>query len=298
MLRRREFLATLAAAPAMGAAPAGYEPILAAQAYVFSQAYAKLGQRAEENVREILETIAATGYKNVELTSNYFEGERASGMAQTLMLTRLKCPVIYHGGAMHTAEGAKKATQAILDLAKTMKGANPIQAITLNPDPKPQKEAKTDSELSLQADGINKLAKELKKLSVRLMLHHHDPEMAQEAREWRHLAKNTDPKLVEFCVDAHWIFRGGQDVMTILKEAGTRLGSLHLRNSKNKIWTESLGDGDIDYGAVAAHLKSINYRGYLVVELAWDKETELTKSLEENLRLSREYVEKTFGVKA
>ena len=31
-----------------------------------------------------------------------------------------------------------------------------------------------------------------------------------------------NPKLVEFCLDTHWVLRGGQDVMTLLKELETR----------------------------------------------------------------------------
>jgi len=297
MMQRREFLTTLAAASTAMAAPS-YEPILAAQAYVFSQAYARLNQRMEDRISEVLEILSTSGYKTLELTSQFFTTDNASNTAQALMLGRLKCPVVYNGGIMHTADGAKQTIQQTVELAKRVKASHPITGLNFNADPKPKAEAKTDAELGVQAENLNKLAKELKKLNVRLMIHQHAPEMANNAKEWRHMLANTDAKLVDFCLDVHWVLRGGQDPMTLLKECSSRLASLHLRNSKNGVWTEDLGDGDVDYRPVAEHLKSIGYKGYLVVELAWDKATEPTRSLDENMKRSREYVEKIFGLKA
>jgi sugar phosphate isomerase/epimerase len=59
---------------------------------------------------------------------------------------------------------------------------------------------------------------------------------------------------------------------------------------------EDFGDGDIDYRAVARHLRSAGFTGYLSVELAWDRETPVTRPLEESLRISREYAERVFGI--
>ena len=297
MMQRREFITTLAAASTAMAAP-GYEPIIAAQAYVFNQAYARLNQRMEDRISEVLEILAGSGYRTLELTSQFFTADNASNTAQALMLGRMKCPVVYNGGIMHTADGAKQSIQQTLELAKRVKAAHPITGLNFNANPKPDGEAKTDAELGVQAENLNKLAKELKKMSVRLMIHQHAPEMANNAKEWRHVLANTDPKLVDICLDVHWVLRGGQDPMTLLKECSSRLASLHLRNSKNSVWSEDFGDGDINYSLVADHLKSIGYKGYLVVELAWDKATESTRSLDENMKRSREYTEKIFGVKA
>jgi inosose dehydratase len=127
-----------------------------------------------------------------------------------------------------------------------------------------------------------------------MYLHQHAPEMANNAREWRHVLAHTEAANLSLCLDVHWILRGGQDVMTLVRECGPRIGSLHLRNSVGGVWTEALGDGDVDYPAVAAYLRSIHYRGYISVELGWDPKTQLTRSLEEDSRLSREYTEKVF----
>jgi len=98
------------------------------------------------------------------------------------------------------------------------------------------------------------------------------------------------------CLDTHWVYRAGLDVMTLLKECGPRLYGLHVRNSRGGVWTEEFGDGDIDYRPVAQHLRDAGFTGYLSVELAWDKETPVTRPLEESLRRSREYAERIFGI--
>jgi sugar phosphate isomerase/epimerase len=297
MMHRREFMAALPLARVAMAAP-GYEPILAAQAYIFSQVYPMHNIRMEDRVPEVMETIKAAGYSTVELVSGFFTPDNASNTAQSLLLNRLKCAVVYNSGPMHTAEGAKETIQQTVALAKRVKAVHPFIAINFNATPKPNNEAKTDAELGVQSESINKLAKEMKKQGLRLFIHQHSPEMAQDAREWRHILKNTDPKTVEFCLDTHWVLRGGQDPMTILKECAPRLAALHLRNSKAGVWMEDFGDGELDYNTVAAFLKQNGFKGYLVVELAYDKKTDMTRTLEENLKRSREYTEKVFGLKA
>jgi hydroxypyruvate isomerase len=59
---------------------------------------------------------------------------------------------------------------------------------------------------------------------------------------------------------------------------------------------EDFNDGNVNYRVVADYLKEIAYQGYLVVELAYEDRTKVTRSLEEDLRLSRLYTEKTFGL--
>ena len=122
---------------------------------------------------------------------------------------------------------------------------------------------------------------------MRLMLHAHDPDMADGAREWRYNLQHTNPKLVWMCMDVHWIFRGKQDPMELLREAGRRIASLHVRNSIHGVWSESLGDGDVDYRAVAGFLQGIGYRGLIGVELAYENGTNPTRPLDEDLKIGR-----------
>jgi hypothetical protein len=130
---------------------------------------------------------------------------------------------------------------------------------------------------------------------------HYAPKLSVEVYIWiQHLAskKKTLAEGVDCCVDVHRAYRGGQEVMTFIRETGHRLVELHLRNSRQGAWTEDFGPGDIDYQKVADYLRGITFKGYLVVELAYEKDTQITRSVEEDLRLSRQYAEKIFALPA
>lgn len=295
-LRRRDLLAGLAVASALSA-QGRYNPTFAGQAYVWSQHFYRRQQKLEEHFDEVLGSFNRAGYRTLELVgSSFFAPQFAERTAGLLRKYKLKVPVVYSGGDMHTEEGAEKTIAATVDLARRVRKATGLlEAVSFNASPLPQQGRKSDEQLRIQAGAVNRLAAELGREGVYVMLHQHAPEMQEEAREWRHLLAHTDPAQVKVCLDTHWVLRGGQDVMTHLREATPRLASLHLRNSRNGVWLEEFTDGDIDYRPVAAHLREHNFRGYLVVELAYDKETEITAPLESSLRRSLNYARRIFA---
>jgi inosose dehydratase len=288
---RRDWLAGLLAAPRLSA-QGGYRPGVAAQVYVWTQYLRKENKTLAEGLESILAGTKAAGYDNVELISSFFTPELAGRTLERLRAHRLGLPIVYHGGPMHEPAGADKTIAETLELADRVKPAG-TRIINANPSPKPGKERKSDAELDFQARSVGRLGRELRKKGFRLILHHHDPEMAEGAREWRHLLEHTDAGL---CLDTMWIARGGQNVMEIVRQAGDRLVSLHLRNLRHGVCTEAFGDGEIDYRELAAYLRQRNFRGWLVVELFHEEGTAVTRPLEENLRLSRRYAQEVFGV--
>lgn len=293
-MNRRAFLA----APALVLPPlraANYKPIFAGQAYIFQQHYQRMREPLDKHFDEIFQSFRIAGYDRLELTNAFFAPEFTERTAGLLKRHKLKLAIVYNGGPMHTPDGADKTIADTLALARRVKQATgSVEWVNFNPNPLPKGAAKSDEELKIQAAALNRLATELKREKLGLMVHQHAPELANNAREWRHILANTDPKLVYACLDIHWFYRGGQDVMTLLKESAPRAASLHLRNSKGGVWLEEFAPGDVDYLQVAAYLKEHGYTGYLVVELAIEEKTELTASLESNIRRSLNYAESIF----
>jgi inosose dehydratase len=261
---------------------------------VFEQYYGEKKQKTIDNVDEIFTTLRDAGYHAVELTSTFFPPEKTADSLALLDKHGLALPIAYIGGPMHDDRWHETydKTLAYADRLKPHKG---LEAISFNCDPKPKAAAKTDAELVTEAQALDQLGAALKGRGLRLLVHAHAPEIADHSREWRYFFHHTAPANAGICLDTHWVYRGGDDVMQILKEAGTRIGDVHLRNSVNGIWLEELADGDVDYRAVAAELKKLRYRGWLTVELAWDPQTQKTRSLVENLKRSREYAERIFA---
>jgi inosose dehydratase len=293
MTSRREFLAGMAAAGGLHAARSGYEPQLLLQPYVWTQQLNKEKVPLAEGLDRVFGSASRAGYKRLEIQDLFLAPPVKDRTVALLSQYNLEVPVVYSGGSFHEAEAAERSVGQILKVADAAKDLH-AGWINTNCNPKKGKEGKTDQELSTEAANLNRLGQHLKERGMRLMLHQHDPDMADNAREWRSNLHHTDPKLVWFCVDVHWVFRGGQKPMELLEEAGHRIASLHVRNSVNGVWSESLGDGDVDYRAVAQFLQKIKYKGYIAVELAYEKDTNPTRPLEEDLLLSREYADKVF----
>jgi inosose dehydratase len=276
---------------------AGYAPKLSAEVYIWVQHLAAEKKTLAEGVDEVLASFHGAGYRRVELMQDFFKPELRETTLALLAKYNLAPETLYAGTTMHEAAAAEKSIKEVVELGRLLK-PHGMRVIVTNPSPKPGQARKTDEELETQAKYVDQLGAELRQLGIKLALHHHTPELVDNAREWRYLLQHTNPSLVYCCVDVHWAFRGGQEVMPFLRETGHRLVELHLRNSKQGVWMEDFGPGDIDYQKVADYLRGIGFRGYLIVELAYEKDTQITRALDEDLRLSRLYADKIFGLPA
>jgi inosose dehydratase len=265
------------------------------QPYVWTQQFQKEKIPLAAGLDQLFPAAQRAGYRRMELLNSFLTKELREKTAALVRQYNFDVPVVYHGGTFHDAEAVE---QTMVEILATADAAKELRAgwINTNCNPKKGRERKTEQELAIEASSLNRLGQHLKDRGMRLMLHQHDPDMAEGAREWRSNLHRTDPKLVWFCVDVHWVYRGKQDPMELLKEAGPRIADLHVRNSVNGVWSESLGDGDVDYRAVAKFLRSIKYQGLIAVELAYEKDTNPTRPLEEDIKISREYAEKVFGL--
>ncbi|MBI2191816.1 MAG: TIM barrel protein [Planctomycetes bacterium] len=262
------------------------------QLYVFMQTYGKEGRKLEDNVDDTLGQIARAGYSGFEAFLGLLDTrEKAAALRPLLEKHRLRMPSCYAGGSFLTLGDAEKSISTILRGAEIAAGLG-VSAINNNPSPIGRD--KTDGEIRVQCANLNRLGAELKKLGMKLHVHNHDPEIRNGAKEFRASFQQTDPDLVGLCVDTHWIYRGGMDPLALMKECGPRIQSLHIRNSVDGVWTEKLGDGDVDYRPIQNFLGETGYRGWLLVELAIEPKTVFTRPLAENMKLSREYVRGVF----
>jgi len=280
-----------------GKGDGGYAPKLSVEGYIWTQHFASQKETLAAGEDEALRETHQAGYPRVELSSDFFTPEVREHTRGLLAKYKLSPESVYAGTTMHEVQAAEKSVQAVLELAEFLKPLG-TRIIITNPSPKLNQERKSDDELKTQARYVNQLGAALQRHGMKLLLHHHTPELRDNAREWWYELQNTDPKVVGCCVDVHWAYRGGQEVMPFLQRVGTRVESLHLRNSQHGVWMEDFGSGDVDYSPVAEYLHQINYQGFLVVELAYEKDTVITRSLEEDLRRSRIYTEKVFGLES
>ncbi len=270
---------------------------LSVEGYIFQQYAARQKKSLGEALGEVIPMARAAGFRNVELNQAFFAGDLRAKTLDLLHSNGLRMPSVYVGGVMHEAEAAAKTTELALEIAAVCKPFG-CTGVVNNPSPKPKGEEKTDAELALQGELLNKLGGSLKDAGFELRIHNHTPEMVSGAREFRSTLRTTDPKKVAICLDLDWVRQGDQDPYALLREAGRRVTEIHVRNAKDKLWLETFEDGDVDYRRVVTEMRGQRQTPLIVVELAWRDNTAITRGLQENLTLGRVYAERVFGVKA
>jgi inosose dehydratase len=271
------------------------QPQIVAETYVWAQYYDGRGQHLEDHLDEAFAATARAHFTAVQgWLSWYGTDEQAAATAAALAARHLSMPSAYTDGPLHD----DRADATIDRIAQWATRGRPhgLRMVVMNPDVRRDGAEKTDGELAVQARNLDRLGSRLQPLQISLAIHAHDKEMRSGAREWYSNLRHTDPATVGICLDLHWVYRGGQDPATLLKAAGARVLDVHLRNSSQGIWRQDLGPGDLDYAALAEVFRRGNYRGTYTVELAYEPRTRRTRSIEANLRMSREFLVHAFGL--
>lgn len=292
-MTRRQLLVALAAS-SMAAETHGCSA-MSVEGYIFQQYAERQKKPLRDVVGEVLTMAHAAGFRNIELNPAFFTPDIRDRVLSLLESQGLRMPSVYVGGPMHDKDGADQTIVKALEIGKLCAPFG-CKGIVNNPDPKPRDEPKTSAELGVEAESLNRMGRTLADHGFELRVHHHTPQLENNAREWRHIFENTDAQHVFICVDCDWAYEGGFDPLTFLKDVGDRLREIHVRSAKNKLWLEDLEDSDIDYRKIAEYLKQKNLHPLIVVELAYRPNTVVTRSLEEDLRISRAYAEKIFGL--
>ncbi|HZT28486.1 MAG TPA: sugar phosphate isomerase/epimerase [Bryobacteraceae bacterium] len=293
---RREILAGLACAALapIEARTNAYNPKLVAQTYVWLLEMQFRNRALEEGLEDIFTGTRRAGYRRLELMPALVESKLREKTIALLAANRLEPTIVYASGPVHERDAGEKTRAQVLETAAAMKAAG-TGFVNFSPAAKPGEQRKADEELETQAYQLNRMGDELQKGGIQLLLHHHLPEMRDNAREWRYCLRRTETGLVRFCLDVDWASRAGMDPLALMDEAGGRLASLHLRNTRNGVSQEVLGDGDINMAKIATFLQQTFYGGFLVVELIHEKDTRRAHSLPTDLSLSRLYMQKVFS---
>ena len=253
--------------------------------------YAKRDKKPFDIV-ETMSVLRDLGYDYLEPSMDFAHPDSIAKLADQMKSKGLKPVSLYCGPRLHEAEKAKDVVAQLLAAAKVCKECG-FQVISCNVAPIGRE--KTDDELKTQVAALKDFGQGLKDLGLELGIHHHLPEMASNAREFHHNFRNTDPGIVGFCYDVHWVWKGGIQPMDALREYGNRVVTWHIRQSRAGVWWEDLDTGEIDYAAVAKYAAERKLPRLFTVELAIEAKTQITRNAIENHRRSREFIRKVFA---
>ena len=249
-----------------------------------------------ERIDEVAAGLAQAGFAYFEGLLDPLEGEGdwASRWQAALERHGVRLAGAYVHALLHDASLQAQSIETVVARARLLL---PMGAEFINANPQPIGARKTDEMLATQAEGYALLGAALRREGLRLTVHHHLPELAEEARELRHLLDHTDPEEVELTVDADWMYRGGQDANAWIRKNASRIGIVELRSSQNGIWDETLGEGEPDCRTLAHTLAEVGYDGWLMVELAREEGSPYTMNPVKAHARSLEYVREIFGVR-
>ena len=266
-------------------------PLVGSQLYGWGQYY----QRAHKalDLDEVFGALRSAGYDYAEGSLNVQDHESNAKFSEQLRQHGLVPVSLYTGGEFHIVGRAAQTAHWIAEAAKAAKKQG-FEIIVCNPDPIGRD--KTAQELAIQASALAELGQELKKAKMKLGVHHHTPELRNGAREFHENFRQTKASEVGFCIDTHWMFRGGVAPMDALHQYGDRVCSWHLRQSRGGIWWEDLDDGEINYQEIARFARESRLPIRYTVELALETGTAVTRDAVANHARSRQWVKRVFGV--
>ena len=125
--------------------------------------------------------------------------------------------VINAGGQLFNAPAGGPANSARLAEAARVAHQSGFEIIVCNADPIGRD--KTEAELAIQASALAELGQELRRLGMKLGMHQHTPELRNGAHEFHEMFRRTKAADVGFCIDTHWLYRGGVVPMEALARA-------------------------------------------------------------------------------
>ena len=271
---------------------------LACNQYPWTVFYARDNRDFDQELDKGLGEVAACRFDGYEPAAD--NPQQLDRLGPLLKKHGLEMRSLYVNSVLHERDKAQASIESVLTIARKAKELG-TKIIVTNPSPIRWggPENKDDAQLKIQSAALEKLGHELKAVGLTLAYHNHDIELRNAAREFHHMMVGTDPAYVTLCLDAHWIYRGAGNsqvaLFDVLKLYGPRVTELHIRQSRNNIWTETFCEGDIDYPALAKQLLDIGLRPHIVMEQAVEAGTPKTMSTIEAFQKSSQYARQVFA---
>jgi sugar phosphate isomerase/epimerase len=155
-------------------------------------------------------------------------------------------------------------------------------------------QTKTDAQLDAQAELLRRIMGLCRDNGVELNLHNHTYEVEDDM----HDLAGTLERIPEARLgpDLNWLMRGGVNPVDFIEAFGEHIVFVHIRDQNaDGMWSEAVGEGDMDYVAIGRALRAAGFSGDAVIELAHERNFKPTRPLRDSLRMSRAYVRRTLG---
>lgn len=150
---------------------------------------------------------------------------------------------------------------------------------------------KTEEDLDAQAELLRKILNACDKHEIQPNIHNHTFEVVNDMHDLKGIISRIPD--IKLGPDLNWLVRGGVDPVRFIRDYGQQMVYMHIRDQNAEgEWTEAVGEGVMDFPAIAAALKEINYTGRAAIELAFEGPP--VNEVRESWKKSRAYVKQVF----
>lgn len=247
---------------------------------------------------QVLDEIAATGYTGTELGDYGFmptdpRDLHAELAARDLALLGAFVPVALVDPAAH-----EPGIETALTTARLLRASSAIEPFIVLADTNGSVPERTrhagritpEQGLSAEqwrtfAQGAEAVARAVRdETGLRTVFHHHCAGYVETPAEIDRLMEATDPALLGLCLDTGHITYGGGDPLPALRRYTDRIWHVHFKDCQPEIAARArsegwdyfeavrrgvfceLGQGSVDFKAIAGELRQLGYAGWIVVE--------------------------------
>ena len=239
---------------------------------------------------EVFSDLKYAGYNKIELMEPVLKHDGAVERINELVQ---KHHLSVTGTSYYGDMWNKEQQQYILDdIERVLQKLHAVAGNMIGLTVGDAKRVKTEDELDTQAETLRQIMSVCKKYNVEPNLHNHTFEVTNDLHDLKGTLRRIPE--VKLGPDLNWLVRGGVDPVWFIRTYGHQMVYMHIRDQKaDGKWTEAVGEGVIDFPAIAKTLEDINYNKRAAVELAFDSPP--ARSVREDWKLSRDYVRKVFG---
>lgn len=247
---------------------------------------------------QMLDELVATGYAGTELGDYGFMPTEPSALRAELTGRGIELVGAFVPVALEQAAAHEEGLQEAIKTARLLRASSDVEPFIVLADDSGKAAHRTqnagritpeqgldDIQWTTFARGAERIAREVRNATgLRTVFHHHCAGYVETPDEIARLLELTDPELLGLCLDSGHYMYGGGDPLDALRRYGQRVWHVHFKDchpgiaehARTRGWDYfeavrrgvfcELGQGAVDFAALLAELKRLQYTGWIVVE--------------------------------
>jgi sugar phosphate isomerase/epimerase len=227
---------------------------------------------------DILDVMKDTGFIGIRLTQfpQILETYSITASRMQAEASKRGCQIVTISFNGPTQDPARRS-EVVASAKTAMNFLKDFGANHLVVFPPNRRNGTTEAAFTAMCESFNAIGAAAREMGFYAGLHNHMGEMVQTPAEIDRCMALTDPKLFYFSPDTAHLHLAGCDVVKTLEKYKHRLTMADYKDAKRLATTKEdsfdresifdLGDGDIDFMGCHRVLKSIAFKGWLIVDL-------------------------------